>query len=130
MLTIQLKARHLFLIAELLTTQNIYGYLRLINSVKENIAIQYDGNDEGVIQVQATTNEVVDIFNILSSLPEGQSATINLEIFASLYPQLLTGLASEDPDWTYIYNYIIEGRNRNKGIMDRRVADGKAFLGL
>ena len=141
MIQIQLKAKHFYFISYYLRNASIVQYISLVNRIKDSL----QGNDdlEKLVLVDATSKEIISIYNILTMLPEGQSNAFNDEMSALLEPQILNGAMQEQmngivPDadgnlpenayWQYIGNGIQQTRTNNIIIRNEAISNGKQLI--
>ena len=87
--------------------------------------------------------EIIDIFSILTNLPEGQATMINAEMMDLLQPQMVTGITSEMmngilPDldgnlpenalWQTVAAGITARRNENFTARDAAITYGQQLI--
>jgi hypothetical protein len=141
MIQIQLKAKHFYYIVYYLRDRSIQQFYPLIN----RIAVVLSGNTDfdTLFTVDATPNEVINIFKILTYLPEGQANMLNVEMDDLLIPQIISGATQEGingigPDeegnlpsnayWQLIFRGISEQRLTNTTARDSAIENGKNFI--
>ena len=93
MIQIKLKAKHFYFIAYLLKNLSIQQYFSLINRIKTQLLNNTDLDI--LFTIDATVEEIVTIFKILSNLPEGRVNKINVEMDDLLVAQIETGIQQE-----------------------------------
>lgn len=93
MIQIQLKAKHFYYIIYNLKDATIRQYFSLIQTIKTELSGNTDFEEQYTVSVPYYF--VTQIFKILTSLPEGQAATINAEMINMLMPQVQTGVMTE-----------------------------------
>jgi len=93
MIQITLKAKHFYFIAYQLKNFSIGQYFSLVSRLKTVLT----GNTDLEVSftVDASTDEVVTMFRILTQLPEGVANVINVEMDDLLLPQIVLGSADE-----------------------------------
>lgn len=141
MIQIQLKAKHFYFISYHLRNASIVQYISLVNRMKEKL--QGNSNPDTLFLVDATSKEVIAIYNILTSLPEGQANSFNDEMSALLEPQILAGVIQEQtngivPDaegnlpenayWQMIGNGIQTTRTNNIAMRNEAILNGKQLI--
>lgn len=141
MIQIQLKARHFYYIIYYIQDASIKQYYSLINRLK--IALAGDPNSELIISVNCYAWEVVNIYKILTSLPEGQAAMINAEMDDLLEPQIVTGVTSEmmagispspegnipeNAPWQQIADGITQAKQQSAAIKNQAIDFGKIII--
>ena len=141
MIQITLKAKHFYYIAYYLRDRSIQQYYPVIN----RIAVALAGNSDMTADftISATVSEVIDIFKILTYLPEGQANKINVEMDDLLGPQIIAGATQEGingigpdadgnlPDnayWQLIAQGITYTKTNNAAIRDSAINTGKSFV--
>ena len=113
MVSIQLKAKHLFYVAAITKGIVMSEYFRLANAVKSQLDANYE-TDDTLITVEATPREIISVFSILASMPEGQVNQINTEMLTLLTPQLQAGVGSQESEWIEIATEIQNSRASHK----------------
>lgn len=93
MIQITLKAKHFYYIANYLRNASIEQYYSLIFRMKDSLKGNTD--NELSFSVDATPDEVVAIYRILTALPEGQASSFNAEMGALLQTQITNGAVQE-----------------------------------
>jgi hypothetical protein len=141
MIQITLKARHFYYIAANLKNYSVGQYLPLINRMKKVLSGNTDFEAE--FSVEATVSEVIDIYKMLTFLPEGQSNTFNTEMSQLLQPQIIAGATQEGingigpdadgnlPDnayWQLISQGITYTRNNNISIRNSSILVGQSII--
>jgi hypothetical protein len=141
MIQITLKSKHFYFIAYHLRNASIIQYISLINRIKSSL--NGNNNLEQQFSIDATSYEVIAIYNILTQLPEGQSNSFNDEMSALLEPQIISGIANEqsngivpNPDgsfpenayWQIIGNGIQTTRANNITMRNEAISNGKHLI--
>ena len=93
MIQITLKAKHYYFIANQLRNFSVEQYFSLMSRIKT--ALTGNTDLEATFTVDASTDEVVAMFRILTLLPEGVANVINVEMDDMLMPQIVLGVADE-----------------------------------
>ena len=141
MIQITLKARHFYYISYYLRDKSIQNYYFLINKISTALAGNTDEASD--FTISATVNEMVDIFKLLTFLPEGQANSINVEMDDMLLPQIKSGISSEIangtvpdrdgnlPDnayWQLIAQGISIQKNASINVRNSAIQAGKLFI--
>jgi hypothetical protein len=141
MVQITFKSKHFYYVAYYLRDRSIQQYYPVIN----RIAVALAGNNDMTADftISATVNEIIDIFAILTKLPEGQANKINVEMDDLFLPQIVLGIADEQangigPDadgnlpsdayWQRIAQGITAIKVSNTAIRDSAINNGKLFV--
>lgn len=125
MIQIKLKAKHFYLISEIL-----FGYAAYASfSTLEKIKSACNGaNDEDLITVESEVNTVTEVFTELSKRPEGSYNQVNSEMIDILIPQITEGTNLGDPEWIKLGENINQIRNNNLSIISDSIIRGKSRL--
>lgn len=132
MIQIRLKAKHFYYIVRFLKNYSLEDYFGLFSRIK--IALDGNTNDEAEFNVSADVSEVVQIYKILTILPEGQSNTINTEMAAMLQTQITDGAAVEIGDgnvttyWQQLGQALTAIKNENQASRDADILTGKNLI--
>lgn len=122
---VELKAKHYYLIAEILFSTAAYESYKTLNS----IGIACTGvQDDDLVNLLIAPDKVFYVYNILTYKPEGQFNRINTEMFDLLTPQIQAGVIAGDPDWQWLGIQIQNTRDQNLQVVDQMIASGKARL--
>lgn len=132
MIQISLKAKHYYYIVRFLKNYSLEQYFSLFSRIKTAL----DGNtdDEAVFSVTASVGEIVQIYKILTILPEGQANSINVEMAAMLQTEIQNGVATEiannvvDGDWQQLGVALTQIRNENTAARLADILTGKNLL--
>lgn len=141
MIQITLKAKHYYYIVRFLKNYSLEQYFSLFSRIKTAL----DGNtdDEAEFSVIASVGEVVNIYKILTILPEGQANAINVDMASMLYTQIQTGAGEEiangivmDADgnlpanayWQQLGASLTQIRNENTAVRLADIQTGKNIL--
>jgi hypothetical protein len=141
MIQITFKAKHFYFITFLLKNSSIQQYFSLISRIKTALT---DNTDlDASFTIQATPDDIILIYKILTSLPEGQSNSINTEMSQLLEPQVQAGYVFEVanglvPDaegnipptayWHKIAAEITYVRNNNIQARNNAIAEGQSII--
>ena len=132
MIQISLKAKHYYYIVRFLKNYSLEDYFGLFSRIKT--ALDGNTNDEATFSVSAEVSEVVQIYKILTYLPEGQSNTINTEMAALLQTQIENGVVSEigggnvTTDWQQLGQALTSIKNENQASRDADILTGKNLI--
>jgi hypothetical protein len=125
MIQLDLKAKHYYLIAEILFGFAAYTSFATLEKIKTaclNVA------DDDLVSVESDVNTVTQVFQILSQKPEGSFNDVNTEMLDLLFPQLAAGVGAGDPEWIQLSNNVTEIRTNNLAVVTDSIANGKARL--
>lgn len=143
MIQVTFKAKHYYFIAFHLKNASIQRYYSLISRIKT--ALTGNTDLEADIAVQTSVGEIIDIYKVLTVLPEGVANVFNTDMSDLLQTQVIAGIADEvangngpDPDgnipetayWHAVAGALTGLKNENTAKRDAVVADGKLFLDL
>ena len=132
MIQITLKAKHYYYIVRFLKNYSLEQYFGLFSRIK--IALDGNTNDESEFTVSATVGEIVQIYKILTILPEGQSNVINTDMASMLQTQIENGVAGEimggnvTTDWQQLAEALINIKNENAASRDADINTGKQLI--
>jgi hypothetical protein len=125
MLSVNLKAKHLYFICNDLRNYAAAEYFGLLGRIKTACV---DVADDDEITVETSKQDLVKIFSIIAYKPEGQANRINTDMMGLLTPQIEAGVAANDAEWIDAAAQIETIRSNNWGITDNAIANGKAFV--
>ena len=125
MLTVNLKAKHLYYVCNDLRNFAASEYFSLLGRVK---AACVDLADDDVAPVEVSVHDLVKIFNVVAYKPEGQANRINTDMMALLAADMEAGITAQDAEWIEASTQIEAIRNSNWNIADNAIAAGKAFI--
>ena len=91
MIQVTFKAKHYYFIAFYLKNASIQQYYSLINKIK--IALTGNTDLEADITLQASIMEIINIYKVLTILPEGIANTFNSAMDDLLQTQVVAGIA-------------------------------------
>lgn len=135
MVEINLKAKHYYLIAELLFGQAAYSSFAILEKIKNACT---GVADDDTVAVEIDTDNFINIFRILSQKPEGSYNQINGEMLDLLLPQIVSGVAEEEATgetsppspkpWSEVSFAIQSIRTSNLSVIDGMINSGKSRL--
>jgi len=141
MIQITLKAKHYYFIANQLRNFSVEQYFSLMSRIKT--ALTGNTDLEATFTVDASTDEVVAMFRVLTQLPEGVANVINVEMDDLLMPQIVLGVADEQaagigPDadgnlpyeayWQRTARDITAIKVNNASTRDGMISQGQAII--
>jgi hypothetical protein len=125
MIQLDLKAKHYYLIAEILFGFAAYTSFATLEKIKTaclGVA------DDDLVSVESDVNTITTVFQILSQKPEGSFNDVNTEMLNLLFPQLAAGVGAGDPEWIQLSNNVTEIRTNNLAVIAASIENGKARL--
>lgn len=141
MIQVTFKAKHYYFIAFHLKNASIQQYYSLISRIKISLA---DNTDlEAGITVQTSVGEIVNIYKVLTVLPEGVANIFNTAMDDLLLTQVTAGIADEvangnGPDvdgnipetayWHMVAGALTGLKSENAAKRDAVVNEGKLFI--
>lgn len=93
MIQVTFKAKHYYFIAFHLKNASIQQYYSLINRIKTALVGNIDL--EADITVETSVGEIINIYRILTVLPEGVANIFNTDMSDLLQAQVVAGIANE-----------------------------------
>ena len=125
MIQVELKAKHYFLIADILFGAAAYVSFATLEKIK--VACQgLQDNDVATVEIDVPT--FISVFSILAQKPEGSYNNINTEMMDMLTPQIQAGVANGDPEWISLGEQVTEIREGNLQVVTNAIASGKNKL--
>lgn len=125
MINVNFKAKHYYLIADILFAQAAYVSF----SVLEKIKTACNGlQDEDIATVEIDTNTFTEVFSVLAQKPEGSYNNINTEMMDMLTPQIQAGVAQQNPEWLQLADTIQSIRSSNLEVVTNSINSGKNKL--
>ena len=115
MIQIDLKAKHFYLIAEILFGFAAYTTFSTLSKIKEACV---GAADDDMVTVESDVNTITSVFQTLSQKPEGSYNNPNTEMYDLITPQITAGVTAGDPEWTQLANNISEIRTNNFNIIN------------
>lgn len=125
MIQLQLKAKHYFLIADILFATAAYVSFPTLEKIK--VACQ-GLNDDDTATVEIDVPTVLSVFGILAQKPEGSYNNVNTEMMDMLTPQIQAGVANDDPEWISLGEQVTAIRSANLEVVTNSIASGKGKL--
>ncbi len=125
MIQLDLKAKHYYLIAEILFGFAAYSSFATLEKIKTaclGVA------DDDLVSVESDVNTITTVFQILSQKPEGSYNQINSEMIDLLIPQINAGVGAGDPDWIQLGDNVTEIRTNNLAVITASISNGKSRL--
>jgi hypothetical protein len=141
MIQITFKAKHYYFIAFHLKNASIQQYYSLINRIKT--ALIGNTDLEADITVQTSIMEIINIYKVLTILPEGIANTFNTAMDDLLLTQVAAGIADEvangnGPDadgnipetayWHMVAGALTGLKNENTAKRNAVINEGKLFI--
>lgn len=123
MINVQLKAKHFYFITDRLKDIVASQFFGLLNRIK---AATLNVQDDDLVIVSASVSDTIIVYSIITSLPEGQAASINSELSTLLAAQIQANIS--DPEWSELAQRITEIRTSNLSVTGNAIASGKTFL--
>lgn len=125
MIDIELKAKHYFLIADIMfSVISSEGFTTL-----EKIKTATTGaTDDQLVTVSIEPDRFIYVFQILTVKPEGQYNMVNTEMMTLLTPQIEAGIAAGNTEWIYLATQIQTIRENNWTVVPASMVNGKTKL--
>jgi len=125
MIQLQLKAKHYYLIANILFGTAAYVSFSTLEKIK---AACQGLNDDDTATVEIDVPTVINVFSILAQKPEGSYNNVNTEMMDMLTPQIQAGVANDDPEWISLGEQVTAIRAANLQVVTDSIANGKNQL--
>jgi len=125
MIQLDLKAKHYYLIAEILFGFAAYTSFTTLEKIKTACV---GVADDDMVSVESDVNTITTVFQILSQKPEGSYNDINTEMLDLLVPQITAGVNAGDPEWIQLSDNVTEIRTNNFAVITASIANGKSRL--
>ena len=127
MIQLELKAKHFYLIAEILFGIVASDSFATLEAIRTACA---DKADEDLVTVNIPVEKIIFVYNILTYKPEGQFNRVNGEMSDLLFAQIQTELSKPEPapEWVTLAQSLESTRTGNLAVVDNLVAAGKAKL--
>lgn len=125
MIQIELKAKHFYLIADILfgfAASSTFLTLHKIQNACSGVT------DEDLVTVESDVNTITSVFQTLSQKPEGSYNEPNTEMYNLLLPQIATGVGNDDPEWILLSLNITDIRTTNFELITNSIQDAKSRL--
>lgn len=141
MIQITLKAKHYYFIVNQLRNFSVGQYFSLMSRIKT--ALTGNTDLEASFTVDTNTEEVVEMFEVCTRLPEGVANVINVEMDDLLTSQIIAGATAEQeagigPDengnlpyeayWQRTARDITNIKADNASIRNAMIAEGQSFI--
>ena len=125
MISLKLKAKHYYLVANVLFDFAAYNSFSILKKIKEAC----DGvNENDLVLVETDVDTITSVFQILSQKPEGSFNIVNGEMLDLLVPQIAKGVQNNDPEWIQLGKNVTEIRNNNFLAINQAIQSGKTRL--
>jgi hypothetical protein len=125
MVTVNLKAKHVYFISNTLKNIVASQFFGLLNRMKSATEGKADTDD---VTVLISVDDLLYIYKILAEKPEGQANMINTEMSELLMPQVIAGVQSGNEEFSRLAQQIGEVRSANWKVTDEDIISGKTFL--
>ena len=125
MIQVQLKAKHYFLIADILFGAAAYVSFATLEKIKTACQGLQD-DDTATVEIDVPT--FLNVFNILTQKPEGSYNNVNTEMMDMLTPQIQAGVVNNDPEWISLGEQVTEIRANNLQVVTDSITSGKNKL--
>jgi hypothetical protein len=125
MIQLDLKAKHYYLIAEILFGFAAYSSFATLEKIKTGCL---GVADDDLVSVESDVNTITTVFQILSQKPEGSFNDVNTEMLDLLFPQIAAGVGAGDPEWIQLSNNVTEIRTNNLAVISASIENGKSRL--
>jgi hypothetical protein len=125
MIQVELKAKHYFLIADILFGTAAYVSFPTLEKIK--IACQgLQDDDAATVEIDVPT--FLNVFNILTQKPEGSYNNVNTEMMDMLTSQIQAGIADGNEEWISLGEQVTTIRANNLQVVTDAIAGGKNKL--
>ena len=125
MIQLELKAKHYFLIADILFATAAYVSFSTLEKIK---AACQGLNDDDTATVEIDVPTILSVFSILAQKPEGSYNNINTEMMDLLTSQIQAGVANNDSEWISLGEQVTNIRTSNLEVVTNAIASGKNKL--
>lgn len=125
MIQLDLKAKHYYLIAEILFGFAAYTSFQTLEKIKTSCT---GVGDEDLVSVETDVDTITSVFQILSQKPEGSYNNPNTEMYDLITPQITAGVNAGDPEWIQLFDNITKIRTNNFNTITAAIANGKSRL--
>ena len=125
MIQVELKAKHYFLIADILFGTAAYVSFLTLEKIKASCQGLQD-DDVATVEIDVTT--FLNVFNILTQKPEGSYNNVNTEMMDMLIPQIQAGVTDGNEEWISLGLQITEIRTANLQVVLNAITSGKNKL--
>lgn len=127
MIQVQLKAKHLYLIAHYLFSLPAANFFSLLNDIKQGCQGKAD---EDFVTLSVSGSTLMEIYKAFSRYPEGLYSAINEEMTALLAPQIADGVQAGDQVWIGVAGEVQTMRADNNNLLIATMGIAKQKLGL
>ena len=125
MIQVELKAKHYFLIADILFGTAAYVSFTTLEKIKTACQGLQD-DDTATVEIDVPT--FISVFSILTQKPEGSYNNVNTELMDMLTPQIQAGVADGNEEWISLGEQVTEIRANNLQVVTDAIASGKNKL--
>jgi hypothetical protein len=125
MIQIQLKAKHFYLISEILFGYAAYTSFSTLHKIKVACS---GASDDDLVIIESDVNTITSVFQTLSQKPEGSYNMINDEMLQLLSPQIATGISNNEQEWIDLGDNVTAIRAANLDVITTSIANGKSRL--
>lgn len=122
---VELKAKHYYLVAEILFSTAAYESFSTLNTIAAACA---GAADDDLVILPITPQRVFYVYSILTYKPEGQFNRVNTEMYDLLLPQIQAGYIAGDEKWMWLGSQISATRDQNLSVVNQMIANGKSKL--
>ncbi len=125
MIQVELKAKHYFLIADILFGTAAYVSFTTLEKIKTACQGLQD-DDTATVEIDVPT--FINVFSILTQKPEGSYNNVNTEMMDMLTPQIQAGVADGNEEWISLGEQVTAIRTANLEVVTNAIASGKNKL--
>jgi hypothetical protein len=125
MIQVELKAKHYFLIVDILFGTAAYVSFSTIEKIK-TACQELQDNDAATVEIDVPT--FINVFSILAQKPEGSYNNVNTEMMDMLTPQIQAGVANGDAEWISLGQQVTTIRANNLQVVTDSIAISKNRL--
>jgi hypothetical protein len=122
-MTLQLKAKHFYLIISLIKDKPVGQYLTTMSNLKA--ALTEDTDLEALISIECPVENLTEVYQLLSQKPEGLLTTLNDEMRELLLPQITAGVGAGNAEWVKVNAFITAVRALYVSDLEEMVTSGK-----
>ena len=125
MIQVELKAKHYFLIADILFGTAAYVSFPTLEKIKTACQGLQD-DDTATVEIDVPT--FISVFSILTQKPEGSYNNVNTEMMDMLTPQIQAGVADGNEEWISLGEQVTAIRTTNLEVVTNSIQNGKNKL--
>ena len=125
MIQVELKAKHYFLIADILFGTAAYVSFTTLEKIKTACQGLQD-DDTATVEIDVPT--FINVFSILTQKPEGSYNNVNTEMMDMLTPQIQAGVADGNEEWISLGEQVTVIRANNLQVVTNSIQNGKNKL--